>query len=318
MKPSSGKLNLRGVVREILALAGDYKVAFAFSDRYAGSWPAQTFEEISAHRFTLKDPLIRRAGDLLYLHKSDAFVECTPLFRTGSIRLLDLPSQVRELRNLEARPTEGGRMKISKPMVRCELDDQATALATAAAMLVHAAVSSFPGLAWSHTDTTAARAAFWRQKVPFQTAPAPDPVQPPKPVKIARCRAHGVDIEDAAHRNECREARSKWRATPESGASTLINPETGLHAVTTPSGKTEYYRDPRGLEPPLAPAPPPPPPPPRPATIASQCQSCSREVTGAGMLGIAQAERDHLAGFPACTKWGFARGHGDCWRRRIL
>jgi len=36
------------------------------------------------------------------------------------------------------------------------------------------------------------------------------------------------------------------------------------------------------------------------------------------MLGIAQAERDHLAGFPACTKWGFARGHGDCWRRRIL
>jgi len=271
MKPSSGKLNLRATVREILALAEDYKVTFAFSDRYAGSWPAQTFEEVSEHRFTLRDPQIRRAGDLLYLHKSDAFVECTPLFRTGSIRLLDLPSQVRELRNLEARPTEGGRMKISKPMVRGELDDQATALATAAAMLVHSAVSSFHIPPSSYTVTTGERAdAFWRGKTPFPTVPPPDPAQPPKPAKITTCQ-HGVDVEDAAHRVDCRDAKRKWRSTPEPGASTLINAETGTHAVKNPkTGRTEYLKDPRGLGPEPA---------------YEQCQTCGARYPAGGSCG---------------------------------
>jgi hypothetical protein len=137
-KPPSGKLNLRAVVREILGLAAAYNhIEVAFSDRYAGQWPLQSFEEEAATlgmRFTLQDPTLMRRQDTVRLSKSDAFRETAPLFRTNRIRLVDSPSQVRELRNLEARPTENG-IKIGKPMVRGELDDQATAMATMASML---------------------------------------------------------------------------------------------------------------------------------------------------------------------------------------
>jgi len=141
MKPASGKLNLKGVVREALILAANYNhIAFAYSDRYAGAWPVQAFEEVAAEMgmtFTLKDPVIQRGKETVRLTKSDAFLESAPLFRTGRVRLLDSPTQVRELRNLEARQTEGGRVKVGKPMVRGELDDQATALATMLAMLTN-------------------------------------------------------------------------------------------------------------------------------------------------------------------------------------
>lgn len=138
-KPPSGKLNLRAVVREILGLAASYNhIEHAFSDRYAGAWPLQSFEDEAAvlgMRFTLKDPTLMRGQDVVRLNKSDAFRETAPLFRTSRIRLVDSPSQVRELRNLEARPTEAGPVKIGRPMVRGELDDQATAMATMAAMI---------------------------------------------------------------------------------------------------------------------------------------------------------------------------------------
>jgi hypothetical protein len=139
MKPQSGKLNLKAVMREILSLAAAYNhIEFAFSDSYAGQWPVQSFEETALElgmKFTLKDPVIMRGPDLIRLTKSDAFLETAPLFRTGRIQLVNMPAQVRELRNLEARATEGGRVKVGKPMVRGELDDMATAMATMAAML---------------------------------------------------------------------------------------------------------------------------------------------------------------------------------------
>jgi hypothetical protein len=153
MKPPSGQLNLDAIVREIVGLGEDYRVKFAWSDRYAGAWPKQRFEAVSGGRFTLKDPVVRRNAQEVYLHKSDAFFETAPLFRTGCIRLLDLPSQTREFRNLESRPMEGGRMRISKPPVRSEMDDQATALATAAAMLV-SVKTSFTSITFGWTRTT--------------------------------------------------------------------------------------------------------------------------------------------------------------------
>ena len=141
-KPPSGKLNLRAVVREILGLAASYNhIEHAFSDRYAGQWPLQAFEDEAAAlgmRFTLRDPTVMRGQDTIRLNKSEAFRETAPLFRTSRIRLVDNPSQVRELRNLrnlEARPTEAGPVKIGRPMVRGEMDDQATAMATMAAMI---------------------------------------------------------------------------------------------------------------------------------------------------------------------------------------
>jgi len=137
-KPPSGRLKLRSVVREILGLAASYNhIPHAYSDRYAGAWPLEAFETEAAAlgmHFTLQDPTIMRGQETVRLNKSDAFRETAPLFRTNRIRLVDSPSQVRELRNLEARPTESG-IKIGKPMVRGELDDQAVALATMASML---------------------------------------------------------------------------------------------------------------------------------------------------------------------------------------
>jgi hypothetical protein len=85
-------------------------------------------------RFTLQDPTLMRGPEAVRLNKSDTFRETAPLFRTSRIRLVDSPSQIRELRNLEARPAENG-IKIGKPLVRGELDDQATATATMASML---------------------------------------------------------------------------------------------------------------------------------------------------------------------------------------
>jgi hypothetical protein len=71
MKPASGKLNLKGVVREALILAANYnQIAFAYSDRYAGAWPVQAFEEVAAEMgmtFTLKDPVIQRGKETVAL-----------------------------------------------------------------------------------------------------------------------------------------------------------------------------------------------------------------------------------------------------------
>ena len=49
---------------------------------------------------------------------------------------------------------EGGRMRVSKPPVRGELDDQATAFATAAAMIMSQA-QGFPSLHWEANKSTA-------------------------------------------------------------------------------------------------------------------------------------------------------------------
>lgn len=94
-------------MREILALAARYNhIDHAYSDRYAGAWPVESFVETALElgmKFTLKDPVIMRGPDLVRLTKSDAFLETAPLFRTSRIRLVDKPTQVPELRSLEAR-----------------------------------------------------------------------------------------------------------------------------------------------------------------------------------------------------------------------
>jgi hypothetical protein len=67
----------------------------------------QSFEETALElgtKFTLKDPVIMRGPDLIRLTKSDAFLETAPLFRTSRIRLVDKPTQVRELRASRPEP----------------------------------------------------------------------------------------------------------------------------------------------------------------------------------------------------------------------
>jgi hypothetical protein len=133
MKGKGGKIDLGAIVSEIKDIGVSYNgCKAAYSDKYGGVWPVQRFRDAG---FTLLDPIVIKPNEAeVYLHKSDAFYECGPLFRTGTFRLLDVSVQTRELRNLEARPMEGGRIKIGKPPARGESDDMANALCLAAAM----------------------------------------------------------------------------------------------------------------------------------------------------------------------------------------
>jgi hypothetical protein len=51
--------------------------------------------------------------------------------------------------------------------------------------------------------------------------------------------------------------------------------------------------------------------------LASVCQCCSIRVAGLGMIGVAQAERQHLLDSPPCRKWSDGRPAPDGWVRSI-
>jgi hypothetical protein len=135
MKPANGELDLGAIVKAIIGLAQTYGVTKIYSDKYGGAWPQQWFQRESSGAVIITDPVLTRAdGSTVYLHKADAFRETGPYFQTGCLRLLDNESLVAEFRNLESRPLQGGRIFIGRPKARGMLDDQATAVATAAAM----------------------------------------------------------------------------------------------------------------------------------------------------------------------------------------
>jgi hypothetical protein len=135
MKPKSGALDLRAVCVEVWGIAQRYNVTKVYSDRYAGQWPSQWLREISGGALMLTDPEVAKPdGSMVYLNKSAAFVEVGPHFRTGAVRLLDDPTLARELRNLEVRTGQAGRVHIGRPPARDVTDDLATALALSVAM----------------------------------------------------------------------------------------------------------------------------------------------------------------------------------------
>ena len=133
----TGELDLRAVMAEVARLSTAYCVSKVYSDKFGGNWPAQWLQEISSGTVVLAEPVLpRRDGSSteLYLHKSDAFLEIGPYFRTGALRLLDDEQLVREFRNLEVRPLQGGKVYIGRPKARNMTDDAANATALAAAM----------------------------------------------------------------------------------------------------------------------------------------------------------------------------------------
>src|SRR5262249_34795038 len=128
----SGELDVKAIVAEVAHIGKQYGVRSGYSDRYAGVWVPSRFSEAG---FTVLDPKVKRKDETeAYLHKSDAFRECEPLFRTRSMRLLDHPLQTRELRCLEARPQQGGKVLVGKPPARDESDDVINSGCLAAAM----------------------------------------------------------------------------------------------------------------------------------------------------------------------------------------
>ena len=118
-----------GAVAEAAATLKRYGLAKVVGDRYAGAWVREAFKR---HGITYEDALIRRDGEDTYLDRSAAYLEVEPLFASGLISLLDHPQLARELRNLERRPSQGGRDRIEHP--RGQHDDHANALALAAAI----------------------------------------------------------------------------------------------------------------------------------------------------------------------------------------
>jgi hypothetical protein len=146
MKPAGGDLDMLGILREMLALARAYRITRIFSDNYAGVWPKQWFADVAGPGagITIVDPiLVKQGGQEVYLHKAEAFREIAPYLQAGTLRLLAVDSMLTEFRNLESRPLQGGRIYIGRPKARGYLDDQATALATAAAMALAAPRSVF-------------------------------------------------------------------------------------------------------------------------------------------------------------------------------
>ena len=132
MKPKSGELDVAAIVAEVARIGRQYGLRQGYSDRYAGVWVPSRFSEAG---FSIVDPKVKRKDETeLYLHKSDAFRECEPLFRTKCIRLLDHPLQTRELRCLEARPQQGGKVQVGKPPARDQSDDVINSCCLAAAM----------------------------------------------------------------------------------------------------------------------------------------------------------------------------------------
>ena len=110
-------VNLSAVVAEIAAVLKRYRVTRVTGDRYAGRWVPQAFAAAGiAYREATMD-------------KSAAFAELEPLFAEGRIELLDHPSLVKELKNLERRLRAGGRVLIDHP--HGGHDDHATAVALA-------------------------------------------------------------------------------------------------------------------------------------------------------------------------------------------
>ncbi len=114
--------DLVGVVREIAAICVSYRVGRVTGDRYAAEWVRQAFREAG---LIYEDSARTR---------SQAYLECQPLFATGRIALLDHPVMIRELKCLERRPRAGGQTLVDHP--RGQHDDYANSLCLAAALLV--------------------------------------------------------------------------------------------------------------------------------------------------------------------------------------
>jgi len=130
-KPRAAETNLEGAVQEIAAIVRSYGgLSTVYSDRYAARWPREAFKRYGV---AVVDATVRGPdGTQTYLDRSAAYLEVEPLFAAGLIAIVDNPTLHRELRNLERRPSQGGKDRIDHP--RGQHDDYSNALCLAAAI----------------------------------------------------------------------------------------------------------------------------------------------------------------------------------------
>ena len=129
-KPKHESVDLEGAVSEAAAICGRYNLAKIYCDRFTAQWVQQAFRR---HGIEYAFPTARtRDGSEQYLDRSAIYLEAESLFAQGRVRILDHPALVRELKNLERRPSQGGRDRVDHP--RGQHDDHANALCLAAVM----------------------------------------------------------------------------------------------------------------------------------------------------------------------------------------
>lgn len=109
--------NTDAATAQVADLFKRYGITTVRGDRYGGSWPAQALAKHGIHY------------DPCPLATSDLYLECTPLFSSGRVRLLDHDRLTTQLRQLERRARPGGRDSITHPSGGH--DDCATATAGA-------------------------------------------------------------------------------------------------------------------------------------------------------------------------------------------
>lgn len=114
--------NLEAVVAEYCGLLKQYGCSRVVSDRYASGWVRERFRD---HGITCEDPQV----DGKPVDTSETFLQAEPLFAQGRVSLLDHPTLLRELRNLEKHPRPAGRTMVAAP--RSLHDDFAAALCRA-------------------------------------------------------------------------------------------------------------------------------------------------------------------------------------------
>ena len=122
-----------------------FGITNAQADRYAGLWPAQSFQR---HGISLMG---------CELSKSEIYTEAAPLFVSGLVSLVDDPRLEVELRNLERAPKAGGRADtIDHPPGRASHDDRINAVCGALWMAARLpsgiAVNSSAAITQTRTD----------------------------------------------------------------------------------------------------------------------------------------------------------------------
>ena len=142
-KPRVGHVSLEGAVKEISDLVKSYGVSKVYGDRFTGRVYVEMFQR---HGITYEFPVVKQVGDLhplkdtekkqdvteVYMDRSMIYLEAESFFAQGRIKILDHAKLTRELRNLERRPSAGGKDKVDHP--RGQHDDYSVALCLAAVM----------------------------------------------------------------------------------------------------------------------------------------------------------------------------------------
>ena len=116
-KSRNSNLNLDAIVGEIGVILKQYRIIEIHGDKYGAQWVVEAFRKASVMYRQLEEP------------KSFYYQALEPIFAVGKIEILDHPELIRELRMLERRPHQGGRITVDHPSGRH--DDHSNALGIA-------------------------------------------------------------------------------------------------------------------------------------------------------------------------------------------